>query len=69
MLSWIAANTGTIIVLFVLIAVVTGIISVMIKDKKQGRHTCGGNCAHCKMCTGCRETTGPGMSQAGKTSK
>lgn len=54
MLSWIAANLGTIIVSVVLILIVTGIIIVMIRDKKQGKSTCGGNCAHCKMCAGCR---------------
>lgn len=54
MLSWIEANLGTIIVSVVLILIVTGIIIVMIRDKKQGKSTCGGNCAHCKMCAGCR---------------
>lgn len=53
MLSWIVANLGTIIVSVVLILIVTGIIIVMIRDKKQGKSTCGGNCAHCKMCAGC----------------
>ena len=53
MLSWIEANLGTIIVSVVLILIVTGIIIVMIRDKKQGKSTCGGNCAHCKMCAGC----------------
>ena len=54
MIIWLTQNIGTIIILFVLVAVVTGIIFVMIKDKKQGKSSCGGNCAHCKMCTACK---------------
>ena len=53
MLVWLAGNMGTIVVSLILIAVVSGIIYGIIKDKKQGRSSCGGNCAHCKMCTAC----------------
>ena len=54
MIAWITANIGTILVTLVLILMVAGIIRSMIKDKKQGKSSCGGNCAHCKMCAGCR---------------
>lgn len=54
MIAWLISNIGTLITLLVLIAVVIFIIKVMIKDKKQGKSTCGGNCAHCKMCTACK---------------
>ncbi len=54
MITWIIQNLGTIIILILLTALVTGIISGMIKDKKHGRSSCGGNCAHCKMCTACK---------------
>ena len=54
MITWITANIGTILVTLVLILMVAGIIRSMIKDKKQGKSSCGGNCAHCKMCAGCR---------------
>ena len=53
MIIWLTQNIGTIIILLVLTAVVTGIVLGMIKDKKQGKSTCGGNCANCKMCSGC----------------
>lgn len=53
-MSWLIANMGTILVTLVLILIVAGIIHTMIRDKKQGKSTCGGNCAHCKMCTSCR---------------
>ncbi len=54
MIIWLTQNIGTIIILLILIAVVTGIVLGMIKDKKQGKSSCGGNCAHCKMCTACK---------------
>ncbi len=53
MFAWIIENLGTIGVSLLLIIIVTEIIIKMINDKKQGKSTCGGNCAHCKMCTGC----------------
>ena len=51
MISWITGNIGTIVVTIMLLLMVAGIIRTIIKDKNQGRSTCGGNCAHCKMCT------------------
>ncbi len=54
MIVWLAQNIGTIIILMGLIATVAAIVYVLIKDKKQGKSTCGGNCAHCKMCTACK---------------
>ena len=50
MISWIMGNIGTIIITFFLILMVTGIIISLTKDKKRGISSCGGNCAHCKMC-------------------
>ena len=47
MLAWLADNLGTIIVSVILIAVVSVIIVKMIKDKKQGKGSCG--CEHCAM--------------------
>ncbi|MBR2185742.1 MAG: FeoB-associated Cys-rich membrane protein [Lachnospiraceae bacterium] len=51
MISWITGNAGTILVTILLLLMVAGIIRTIIRDKKQGRSSCGGNCAHCKMCT------------------
>ncbi|MCR5591612.1 MAG: FeoB-associated Cys-rich membrane protein [Lachnospiraceae bacterium] len=53
MIAWITANLGTIVVSAVLIAVVTAVIFKMIKDKKNGISSCGGNCAHCGLCASC----------------
>ena len=47
---WIINNIGTIVVALVLITIVTLITRGMIADRKKGLHSCGGNCASCKMC-------------------
>ena len=44
------ANLGTILISLVLILMVTGAIFTLIRDKKNGKNCCGGNCAHCKGC-------------------
>ena len=56
MAEWIAANLGTILITILLIVIVTCIIRKMVKDKKSGISSCGGNCAHCKMCSSCKTT-------------
>ncbi|MBQ3786219.1 MAG: FeoB-associated Cys-rich membrane protein [Lachnospiraceae bacterium] len=50
MLTWIMANLGTILISLALILMVTGAIFTLIRDKKNGKSCCGGNCAHCKGC-------------------
>ena len=49
MLQAIADNAGTILISLALIALVTGIIIRLRRDKKQGKSSCGGNCGHCPM--------------------
>ena len=56
MISWITGNIGTIIVLLVLVLIVAAIVRTMIRDKRCGKSTCGGNCAHCNLCTAARST-------------
>ena len=56
MAEWIMGNLGTILITCFLILLVTGIIISMIKEKKQGKTSCGGNCAHCNMCSAYRQT-------------
>ena len=53
MLQWISANTGTILISLFLLAVVALIIRSMMRDKKQGKSSCGGNCAGCAACGAC----------------
>lgn len=38
---------ATIIISLVLVLVVVLAISSIVRDKKQGKSTCGGNCGHC----------------------
>lgn len=53
MLAWLSANIGTILITLVLIAMVAGISVYLIKQKKQGKSSCGQNCAHCTMHGSC----------------
>ena len=41
---------GTVIVTVILIVIVAAIVFSMVKDKKNGKHTCGGGCGHCGGC-------------------
>ena len=52
-MAWIMENLGTILISLALVLVVTGIIIKLIKDKKKGISSCGGNCSHCGMCGMC----------------
>ncbi len=38
---------GTVIVALALVAIVGLIVWSMVKDKKKGKSSCGGTCAHC----------------------
>ena len=55
MLQWISVNIGTIAVGLVLLAVVILIVRIMMRDKKQGKSSCGGNCASCGGCCACHK--------------
>ena len=55
MLAWLTANLGTIAVTLLLIAAVFGIIRSLIRDRKHGKSSYGGSCAHCGMCAACRQ--------------
>lgn len=53
MLQWIGANLVTILICLVLLAIVTFIIVYLVRQKKQGKSSCGCNCAHCAMHGSC----------------
>ena len=55
MLQAIADNAGTILISLALIALVTGIIIQLRRDKKQGKSSCGGNCGSCPMSGSCHK--------------
>ena len=48
---------GTVLVGLVLMAAVAAIIRGLLKDKRNGKSSCGGNCAHCGAAC-CRKTEG-----------
>ncbi len=55
MLNWITENLGTILITAGLAVIVALIIRSLIHQKKQGKSTCGNNCAHCAMHGQCHQ--------------
>lgn len=55
MFSWLVNNLGTILISLALITIVVIIIMKLRKDKKAGKSSCGGNCAHCAMAGSCHK--------------
>ena len=53
MSAWLSANLINIILIAVLALVVGLLIRGMIRDRKAGKSSCGGNCAACGACGGC----------------
>lgn len=53
MIMWISQNISTIIICIVLAGAVAGIIIKMIKNKKNGKSSCGCGCSNCAMSEVC----------------
>lgn len=53
MLSWLAQNIVTVIICAVLIAIVSAIIVHLVKNKKNGKSSCGCGCTDCPMSSSC----------------
>ncbi len=53
MISWLSANIGTILVLLVVCAVVGFIVRGILRDRKNGKSSCGGSCGSCASCGSC----------------
>ncbi len=53
MLDWIASNYGTVLVLLLVVGAVVAVICGMVKDKKQGKSSCGCSCGSCPMSGKC----------------
>ena len=49
MLHWISANLSTILISIALLAIVVLIIRGLVRQKKQGKSSCGAGCVHCAM--------------------
>ncbi len=52
MLEFLQNNWGSLVVGAVVLAVVVLIVIKLVRDKKAGRYTCGGNCGSCGACKG-----------------
>ena len=63
MLTWLSANLINIVLIAVIALIVGLLIRGMIRDKKAGKSSCGGNCASCGVCggscSGCRSKPSP----------
>ncbi|MGN1408960.1 MAG: FeoB-associated Cys-rich membrane protein [Eubacteriales bacterium] len=53
MLTWISENIANIIICAVLIAIVAGIIVNMVRNKKNGKSSCGCGCSTCQLNGSC----------------
>ena len=53
MLAWLSANLINIVLIAVLVLIVGMLIRGMVRDRKAGKRSCGGNCAACGVCSGC----------------
>ena len=52
MLEFLQNNGGSFAVGAVVLAVIVLIVMKLVRDKKAGRYTCGGNCGSCGACSG-----------------
>ena len=52
MLEFLQNNWGSFAVGAVVLAVSVLIVMKLVRDKKAGRYTCGGNCGSCGACSG-----------------
>ncbi len=50
MAEFLAENYGSITAGAVVLVIVTLIISGMVRNKRKGKHSCAGDCAHCGGC-------------------
>ena len=55
-MTWLKSNLSTIVITLVLIVIVGLILRSMVRDKKNGKSSCGGNCGSCGGCSACHPT-------------
>ncbi len=53
MLIWLSANTGNIIVILILALVIFFAVRTIVRDKQQGKSSCGCQCGDCSMSGSC----------------
>ena len=68
MLTWFSANLINIVLTAIVVLIVVLLIFVMVRDKKAGKSSCGGNCASCGgNCAGCSACHGGKNAANGKS--
>ena len=67
MFAWLSANLINIVLIAVIVLVVGLLIRGMIRDRKAGKRSCGGNCASCGACGGCSACGKCGAMNAART--
>ena len=55
MLNWLATNAASIIVSIILAVLVIAIIVKLIRDKRNGKSSCGCGCTNCAMQGTCHD--------------
>jgi len=50
MLAWLIENAGSLLVLALIAAAVSLIVGKLVRDRRAGRHCCGGDCSACRGC-------------------
>lgn len=55
MLSFLQENGGTMVVGFLLLAVVACVVWRLARNRKQGKTSCGCDCGNCPSCGLCRD--------------
>ena len=53
MTGFIQENWGSLLVGAILLAVVALVVVKLVRDRRSGRHTCGGDCGSCGACKKC----------------
>ena len=53
MFAWLSANLINIVLVAVIVLITGLLIRSMVREKKAGKSSCGGNCASCGACSGC----------------
>lgn len=49
MLGWLSANISTIVIGAVLLAIIVSIVYCLVKNKRQGKSSCGCGCSTCAL--------------------
>lgn len=59
MLAWLSANLINIVLVAAVALLVALLIRGLVRDKKAGKCSCGGNCASCGACGSCPSVKAP----------